>query len=126
MRWELRFAVPIAVLRQSFYPMTCEENSTVTMGNSAGFRTQSYLKLNLKYNGRWFGYDTRDAMFLPYGKHVAAMWPPCEPPSPRQFSFKLSRAKRVTCQLAPRSGRGVCGGLARITTVVPNLEHKIS
>jgi hypothetical protein len=47
--------------------------------------------------------------------HVDAMWPPCEPPS-LQFCFKLSRAKRVTCQLALRSGRGVCGGLPRITT----------
>ena len=55
-------------------------------------------------------------------RHVAAMWLPCELPPLSQFCFKLSRARCVTCQLAPRSGRGVCGGLP----VVPNLEHKIS
>jgi hypothetical protein len=36
--------------------------------------------------------------------HVAAMWNamwlPCEPPPLSQFCFKLSRARRVTCQLS--------------------------
>jgi hypothetical protein len=55
---------------------------------------------------------------LPCGRHVN-----CCPLA--QFSFKLSRAKRVTCQLAPRSGRGVCGGLPRITTQ-PRMSHNVT
>jgi hypothetical protein len=61
--------------------------------------------LNLKLNGQRFGYNTRESTWEAMWK---AMWLPCEPPSPRQFCFKLSHAKHVTCQLAPHSGRGVC------------------